>query len=594
MLAVFIAALSVSAAWSGASAASAVEGDFEYVLIKGGSEAEVTSYNGAESDVVVPDRLGGRPVTALGDWAFTDNTAISSIHLPDTLNAIGAFAFLRCSALLSIGVSPGNANLSSSEGVLYDKSFATLVRYPTGVVGPFSVPEGVTAIGEWAFVGCGGLSSVTLPLSLQAIRSGAFARCGALVSVSIPANVTEVGEIPFGSCASLVNIDVHGLNPAFASYAGDLYDKGMTVLIQHPGGIGGAIALAENTTRIASGAFQDCRGVVSVVIPRAVVDIGGYAFADCTSLRLLRFEGDAPSCGPEWVLRHSGELVFCCHINATGFTDPWEGVRTVRMVAPGPPQLLSAIAGAGNVTLTWAAPASDGSGPIVGFTVYYGLTPQTMKPHTTYGPGARAAVIQTLVQSWSDLGNDVFKEYILNPPLDYVLEDFVIEDLDVEGAPGILPAIRYCFAVLASNQHLGSALSNVLAATPYAPPSAPLNVTAIAGPQRVTISWSPPSTDGGSQVTGYTVFRVLPTGSTPIAALSASALSYVDMNVTAGDTYTYMVAAANAAGLGLNSSMVSAVPMQASEGAFLYALVAIGVIIAVAAVVFMVMRVRRP
>ena len=64
-------------------------GDFEYILIDGGT-AEITCYNGSDTNIIVPSEIDGYTVTYIGDHAFTSySKEITSITIPDSVNYIG-------------------------------------------------------------------------------------------------------------------------------------------------------------------------------------------------------------------------------------------------------------------------------------------------------------------------------------------------------------------------------------------------------------------------------------------------------------------------------------------------------------------------
>ena len=77
-----------------------------------------------------------------------------------------------------------------------------------------TISEGVTSIGDYAFGGCRGLTSVTIPSSVTSIGSGAFNYCSSLTSVTIPSSVTSIGDYAFGDCSNLINVTFSGKDKA--------------------------------------------------------------------------------------------------------------------------------------------------------------------------------------------------------------------------------------------------------------------------------------------------------------------------------------------------------------------------------------------
>jgi hypothetical protein len=71
-----------------------------------------------------------------------------------------------------------------------------------------NIQNGVTAIGEWAFSGCSGLTSVRISNSVITIGYGAFDGCSGLTSVTIPNSVTTIGDRAFSSCSGLTSITI--------------------------------------------------------------------------------------------------------------------------------------------------------------------------------------------------------------------------------------------------------------------------------------------------------------------------------------------------------------------------------------------------
>jgi len=147
-------------------------------------------------------------IITIGDGAFGDCTQLTTVTIPDSVTAIGYFAFAGCSALIAIDVSAGNANYASVNSVLYNKAITTLIQYPGGKTGTFTIPSSVTTIGDYAFYDCSSLTSVTIPNIVITIGVSAFEGCSFLTAVTIPNSVTTIGNWAFGFCTSLTTVTI--------------------------------------------------------------------------------------------------------------------------------------------------------------------------------------------------------------------------------------------------------------------------------------------------------------------------------------------------------------------------------------------------
>jgi len=147
-------------------------------------------------------------ITSIGAGSFASCWRLPSITLPASVTSVGTGAFSYCGAMTAIMVNAANPAFSSLNGVLFDKPQATLVAFPGGWAGEYSVPTGVTRIGACAFSSNSNLTKVTLP-----------------------ASVSQIGDFAFSPCRSLAVIEVDEANASYASLDGVLFDKTFTTLV---------------------------------------------------------------------------------------------------------------------------------------------------------------------------------------------------------------------------------------------------------------------------------------------------------------------------------------------------------------------------
>lgn len=145
-------------------------------------------------------------VTEIGPWAF-NGAPLTAITLPESTVKIGDGAFAGCQSLATVDI---KGPVTSIAPYLFQRCTAlTSVHIPETVetifMGAFQgagltsihIPESVTAIGRLAFQGCESLESVHLPSNLQEIDDLTFARCTALKSIDIPETTGRIGSGAF-------------------------------------------------------------------------------------------------------------------------------------------------------------------------------------------------------------------------------------------------------------------------------------------------------------------------------------------------------------------------------------------------------------
>jgi hypothetical protein len=213
-------------------------------------------------------------VTNLGQQACLDCPSLTNVTVGTGLTTLGAEAFTECGSLLNFTVSGTNPDFSSSGGVLFNKTQTALLQYPLGLVGDYTIPDGVTSVADQAFWGSANLTSV-----------------------SLPASVVSLGYLALDGCDAMTEIDVASTNPAFTNLDGVLFDKTMSTLVQFPGGWNGAYTVPAGVINVGDFSFYGCPYVTSVTLAASVSTIGQDAFAGDYSLTNVMMNNGLTSIG---------------------------------------------------------------------------------------------------------------------------------------------------------------------------------------------------------------------------------------------------------------------------------------------------------
>ena len=215
-------------------------------------------------------------VTSIEANTFFGCSGLTRVTIPNSVTSIGVSPFYGCTGLTEINVDAANSNYSSMAGVLFDKAQATLIRFPGGQGGSFTVPNSVNVIGDDAFSGCTGLTNVTVPNSVTNIAANAFYYCNGLKEINVDA-----------------------ANSNYSSMAGVLFDKAQATLIQFPGGKSGHFTIPNGVNAIGDYAFYECSGLTQLTIPNSVNTVEASSFSGCSGLTDVYFQGNKPSVSPE-------------------------------------------------------------------------------------------------------------------------------------------------------------------------------------------------------------------------------------------------------------------------------------------------------
>ena len=170
-------------------------------------------------------------VKTIGKYAFS-NTAVDSITLGNAVNSISEYAFAGTPSqyiylpasvrkvagsafsgyLMGFKVAEDNPNFCAVDGILYSHSKDTLIAYPNARKGTFTIPEGVTTIGKYAFYRTR-LDSIIIANSVSSIGEEAFSYCNNLKMLFLPA-VKHIAKDAFSRNDLLLTIYCMETTPA--------------------------------------------------------------------------------------------------------------------------------------------------------------------------------------------------------------------------------------------------------------------------------------------------------------------------------------------------------------------------------------------
>ena len=231
---------------------------------------------------------------AMADYGYssqpwnTNKEYIKTVLIENGVTSIGECAFCGCNGLTSISI-PASVTSIGAEAFNDCENLTTV-----------TIPASVTSIGNYAFNDCKKLTTVSIPASVTTIGEEAFNNT-ALTSIEIPASVTSIGNGVFNDCEKLTSITVAEGN---ANYSNDtngvLFNKEKTTLIKYPeGNNADSYEIPTSVTSICEKAFAGCEDLETVTLPAYVTSIGNEAFRYCGSLKSIEIPDNVTSIGDD-------------------------------------------------------------------------------------------------------------------------------------------------------------------------------------------------------------------------------------------------------------------------------------------------------
>ncbi len=237
-------------------------------------------------DLVIPEAIEGKPVVAIGESAFQDETCLTSITLPPSVRRTGARCFENCTNVTAVNLPEGLEALGPSTFKL------------NSALTEITLPESLRTIGYDAFFGCYSLKTIHIPDGVTSIEYGAFWQCYALEAITFPVGVTTIAQNVFPYCSNLKSVTLlapsisyPGWNAFYRVAPTDLTATHIPQAMQTQNIT--TVTIPDGATSIAANAFSACSSLTTVNVAASVTAIGDDAF---TSARLetVTFAGLPP------------------------------------------------------------------------------------------------------------------------------------------------------------------------------------------------------------------------------------------------------------------------------------------------------------
>lgn len=259
------------------------------------------------TDLVIPATYNGEPVTEIAASAFK-SLNITSLELPDSVTAIGSMAFYSCKELKTVKFGSGlktvnsnafqfcenlyelNATVEQMCGITFKNQYSNPLYYAQNLVdganvSRIEIPESVTKIGDYAFVGCNA-QTLIIGDGVTTLGAQAFADCTELTEVKLGNGITQIGSLAFKNCDNIQYTEYEN-----AHYLGNGKNAHL-ILVKAAHPEVEKCAINENTKFIMENAFMNCIKLLEITVPAGVTHIGATAFYGCEALKTVNYNAE--------------------------------------------------------------------------------------------------------------------------------------------------------------------------------------------------------------------------------------------------------------------------------------------------------------
>ena len=269
-LMVILSGVAVTTSMTATPVIAKTVGDYTYTDNNDGT-VTITNYGGSEKDVVVPEELDGKMVSAIGYAAFAECRSLESLVVPETVTRLQDYAFSQCTSLT-------RAQLPESIVSLGRGVFKNCI-----LLEEVNIPTSLTTVAMEMFAGCTSLTEIEIPQTIRSLGDSAFSGCSGLSEIVLPDNVTSLGSAAFRSCVNLERIN---LSPRLTTIGNNAFAECYELA---------SIEFPQTLRQIGQSAFMNCISLTQITLPESITNLGYSAFTGCSSLTEINLPANLQS-----------------------------------------------------------------------------------------------------------------------------------------------------------------------------------------------------------------------------------------------------------------------------------------------------------